>query len=156
MAGQGYGPNSERVERLLSRLPRLDWGDVAALAAARPDPTDVAFVRSASVVTGTIAAAGRSDAARAARGVVTDWATRWVRATVAPVTFETTVLATLTERDRSMAELAGRALPTVLDAVSALVVADLLRPADFDALYGPWASVAEAAPARPARAVGGS
>ncbi len=156
MAEPGYGPNTERVERLLSRLPRLDWGDVAALAAARPDPADVAFVRSASVVTGTIAAAGRADAARAARAVVTEWATRWVRASVAPVTFETTVLATLGERDRSMAELAGRALPTVLDAVSALIVADLLRPLDFDALYRPWESAVDAAPPRRAHAVGGS
>lgn len=156
MAEREFGPNTERVEALLAHLPRLDWADVAALAAARPDPADIAFVRSASVVTGTIAAAGRADAVRAARAVVTEWATRWVRASVAPVTFETAVLATLTERDRSMAELAGRALPTVLDAVSALVVADLLRPSDFEALYGPWASVVEMAPARRVRAVGGS
>jgi hypothetical protein len=155
MAERDYGPNSERVEALLGRLPRLDWGDVAALAAARPDSADVAFVRSASVVTGTIAAAKRGDAVRAARAVATEWATRWVRASVAPVTFETAVLATLAERDRSMAELAGRALPTVLDAVSALVVADLLRPPDFEALYGPWASVVDAAPARRVHAVSG-
>jgi hypothetical protein len=147
MAEFEYGPNTRRVSALLARLPRLDWGDVCALAAARPDPGDVAFVRSASVVTGTIAAASRVEAARAARAVVTDWATRWVRASVAPVTFETAVLATLAERDRSMAELAGQALPTVLDAVSALIVADLLRPTDFDALYGPWASVVEASAA---------
>ncbi len=143
MAEHDFGPNGERVEELLMQLPRLDWSDVAALAAARPDGSDVAFVRSASVVSGTIAAAGRTEAARAARTVANDWAVRRVRASVAPVTFETAVLATLTERDRTMAELAGRALPTILDAVSALVVADLLRPSDFEALYGPWASVVD-------------
>jgi hypothetical protein len=138
-----FGPNTARVEELLSSLSRSDWGTVAALAAARPEPGDRAATHAARAAGEAIAASGRTAAARDARRIVADWAMRWVRASVGPVTFETAVLATFASRDRALAELAGRALPVVLDAVSALVVADLLDPYDFDVLYGPWASVVD-------------
>jgi hypothetical protein len=47
-------------------------------------------------------------------------------------------LSSVSKDDLRAREVAG---PAVADAVAALVMADILKPADTEALYAPWADV---------------
>lgn len=108
------GPNGEAVAAILSRVARLTRAELGASAAAWDEPRAARRAVAWEKAWEAARAAGRGGAAAAASG--TAWAlTR--RAVPGPVRWAA-----------GNAALAG-------------VVRDLITPAQFSLLYGPWASV---------------
>jgi len=136
-----YGPNAVAAERLLEDLDHLHPGAVAALAAAGGgsfgtadnDPNVAARAELRARLRDAAVAARRLEAVRAIGDEVEAWAsstTHWFPAGVAGT-------------GESTAEIGPRlaAVPIVLDAAYAVILADLLRDGELDLLLAPWEEV---------------
>lgn len=136
-----YGPNSTAAERLLEDLDHLDPGAIAALAAAGggvlgtadDDPDVAARATLRGRLRDVTKQTGRLEAVRAIGDGVAAWAsstTHWFPAGVAG-------------SGESTAEIGPRmaAVPVVLDAAYAVVLADHLTADERDLLLAPWEEV---------------
>ena len=122
-----FGPNQDEVDALLERLETVEQNQALMLAGLTgPDP-ELQAARQAMLTAAR--RGGREAQLDRAQKEVTRWVNTWFTGGF-PISGY--------GRDISPAEAAVNAAPVVLDAVGALVVRDLLRPEDFDALMGRW------------------
>ena len=127
MTKKDFGPNQDAVDALLERLETVDQGQALFLAGLARDDAALQAAREAML---DAARRGRREAEldRAQREV-TRWVNTW---------FSGGFQISGYGRDITPAQAATEAAPVVLDAVSALVVRDLLQPDDFETLIGAW------------------
>jgi hypothetical protein len=124
-----FGPNTDLVHEFLGLLDEIETARMGVLAAAWRAQTP-AQLRNAHKALQTLA---REDPRYWAQ--IHDAQTavsRWARGRVLQV-------AASHEEGVDVAEFRRAALPAAIDAVSALVMADMLEPGQSATLYGPWA-----------------
>jgi hypothetical protein len=122
-----FGPNQDEVDALLERLETVDHGQALLLASLARD--DVATDAARDAMLDAARRGGREAQLERAQREVTRWVNTW---------FSGGFQLSGYGRDITPAQAATDAAPVVLDAISALVVRDLLSPEDFEALIGPW------------------
>jgi hypothetical protein len=122
-----FGPNQPQVDSLLERLESVDQGQALFLASRAVETAERARARTAMLQAAR--RGGREAELRRAQDEVKGWVDHWFSGGYQIAGYG---------RDITPAEAAARAAPVVLDAVSALVVRDLLGPDDFETLIGPW------------------
>ena len=127
MKKKEFGPNQAEVDALLERLETVDQGQALLLAGLARDGEATQAARDAMI---DAAKRGSREAEldRAQREV-TQWVNMW---------FSGGFQLSGYGRDITPAQAATDAAPVVLDAISALVVRDLLSPDEFETLIGPW------------------
>jgi hypothetical protein len=122
-----FGPNQDEVDALLERLETVDQGQALFLAGLARDDEEIQAARDAML---DVARRGAREAElERAQREVTRWVNRWYSGG-----FQLSGYG----RDITPAEAATGAAPVVLDAVSALVVRDLISPEAFETLIGRW------------------
>lgn len=122
-----FGPNQDEVDALLERLETVDQGQALFLAGLARDDEATQAARNAMLDAARRGA--REDVLDRAQREVTRWVNTWYAGG-----FQLSGYG----RDITPAQAATDAAPVVLDAISALVVRDLLSPDDFETLIGPW------------------
>lgn len=132
------GPNSDAVVALFRRLAGVGPVAAARLASAWRGVPRSGRDRAHSAAQAAAVAGGRRDAARTAQEQALAWLDQPLRLIDALSGQGVSMGAT-----RDEAQLQREAMPAVLDAVAAVVLGDLLTPADVAALYGPWAEAIE-------------
>lgn len=129
-----FGPNGQAVDEFLAQIDRLTDAQVMELAGwAHPDPdAEHALEAVRRSAADRVQQAGRSEALGWARDVLADRVTR-----MAQSPFDSDLV---WASGAVHAFAAGRreAFPVLLDALVALIGRDVLDPAEFDILYGPW------------------
>ena len=130
---EGYGPNDGEVLRFLERVSRLTVEEAMAIARTRPpdplmsDHNERRLDRAALMADRRAEMEAARDAISAAiRFGGTPWFGRATR-----VFWDRRIPGQDAETMRSVA-------PALLDAIGALVVRDVLEPAEFDGLMAPW------------------
>ena len=131
-----FGQNEDAVLSFLDRIAALDEGDALALAAAWEAADDRRRRLAWRAVRHAARDGGRVRALGDAQSAIVSWSNSW-----SPVMF--TLGAGI--GGQYQADATRRAVPALVDAVSALVVGGLIDGPDFEALYGPWRSVDEGA-----------
>ncbi len=122
-----FGPNQVEVDAFLERLELVDQGQALFLAGLARDDAAVQAARDAML---NAARRGKREAQlHRAQQEVTRWVNTWYSGG-----FQISGYG----RDITPAQAATDAAPAVLDAISALVVRDLLAPDEFELLIGPW------------------
>jgi len=116
----------------------VDEGEALALAAAWESAEEQRRRLAWKAVRRAARSANRGRALKAAQSNITTWSNRW-----SPLVAYGNPGALVGGDVR--AEVMRRAVPALVDAVSALVVGGLIDAADFEALYGPFRSVDEGA-----------
>jgi hypothetical protein len=122
-----FGPNQEEVDALLERLETVDQNQALFLAGLARDDEAIQAARDA-MLDAARRGAREAELERAQREV-TQWVNMW---------FSGGFQLSGYGRDITPAQAATDAAPVVLDAISALVLRDLLSPDDFETLIGPW------------------
>ncbi len=122
-----FGPNQDRVDALLARLPTVDQG--RALFLASVDASDPERRRARSAMLAAAARANLQKPLRAAQHEVAQWVDHW---------FTNDPRLAGYGRDVTPGEAAANAAPALLDAIGALVVGDLLSDDDAATLLLPW------------------
>ncbi len=122
-----FGPNQDQVDALLARLEDVDQGQALFLAGFGGDDPERHRARDAML---EAAHRGRrEEALRTAQGEVRHWVNSWFTGGPQLAGYG---------RDITPAQAAVDAAPAVLDAIGALVVADLLGTDDLETLMTPW------------------
>ncbi len=131
-----FGPNQHQVDELLERLEHVTHEMAMFLATFDADAPDRRRAR--QTMRQAAIDGGRQRELGAAQREVEAWVNDW---------FAGGPLIAGYGRDITPAEAAARAAPMVLDAVGAMVVADLLDPDELNVLTAPWRGLWDEAPA---------
>jgi hypothetical protein len=135
MKKKDFGPNQDEVDAFLERLETVDQGQALFLAGLASD--DGARHAAREAMREAARRGGREAAVDRAQQEVTRWVNTW---------FSGGFQLSGYGRDITPAQAAVDAAPVVLDAISALVVRDLLTQDDFEILIGPWRELDAPAP----------
>ncbi len=133
----GYGPNDGEVLRFLAAVSRLTLDQARELARLRAMSDPEALERANRLADRAALLATRTEALEAARDAIRVW--RRFR-TGAPW-FGRAIRVYWRRPAKGHFEAMAAATPALVDAISALVVRDLLEPGTFGLLHGPWAAV---------------
>lgn len=126
-AGKEFGPNQADVDAFLERLETVDHAQALFLAGLAGDNAARHAARAAMVQAAK--RGGRERQLRNAQREITRWVNRW---------FSGGYQISGYGRDITPAQAAVAAAPLILDAVGALVVADLLEGDAVETLTEPW------------------
>lgn len=114
---EGYGPNDTDVLGLLARVSRLTVEQADELVRLRAQQDPGALERAGWAAERAALMAGRTDALEGARDAIRAWR----------------------RPPKGYYEAMADAMPGLLDAITAIVVRDVLDPGAFAVLHDPWA-----------------
>lgn len=132
---EGYGPNDTDVLGLLARVSRLTVEQADELVRLRAQQDPGALERAGWAAERAALMAGRTDALEGARDAIRAWrrfrtGTPW---------FGRAIRVYWRRPPKGYYEAMADAMPGLLDAITAIVVRDVLDPGAFAVLHDPWA-----------------
>lgn len=131
---EGYGPNDTDVLRFLERVSNLTLDEARRLVDARAASADPDGERAGRAISRAALMANRTDELDAAQAAIRAWGRSW------GVPWFGRSRRVYWDRLVTVGDARAMAstMPALLDAIGALVVRDVLDPAEFSTLMGPW------------------
>jgi len=129
-----FGPNTAAVETFLERIADLDQGEALRLAAEWQGADERRRRLAWRALRRAAREARRTGAVEAAQSAIADWSNER-----SPLVY-TVGFGTAGE---FQADILRKAVPALVDAISALVVGGIIDGDEFEALYGPFRAVDE-------------